>query len=149
MSGQNAPSVEEIEAAIKSFDWLQPALHGGSPCFHICDDGRFCGRAERWPGHTDKDPGSHAHVSMLDFFHGQMGRLMKENISLKLAMGDGLIACHDKLEAERNKAADLADTLRFYGDSYNYTADAFGESSVGNDRGREARAALTKAGERL
>lgn len=34
-------------------DWIQVVLNGGPPCFHICEDGRFCGRAERWEGHED------------------------------------------------------------------------------------------------
>lgn len=44
-----------LEAA-KEMDWQQVVLNGGPPCFHLCDDGRFCGRAERWDGHKDEDP---------------------------------------------------------------------------------------------
>lgn len=32
-------------------DWHQVVLNSGPPCFHLSDDGRFCGRAERWDGH--------------------------------------------------------------------------------------------------
>ncbi len=35
-------------------DWTQVALNGGPPCFHL-ENGRFCLRAARWDGHTDKD----------------------------------------------------------------------------------------------
>lgn len=38
-------------AAARNMDWGQVAGHGGPPCFHLEDDGRFCGRAERWEGH--------------------------------------------------------------------------------------------------
>lgn len=34
-------------------DWQQVVLNGGPPCFHLCDDGRFCGRAAAWDGHED------------------------------------------------------------------------------------------------
>jgi hypothetical protein len=41
-------------------DWTQVVLNGGSPCFFLergAPHGatRFCLRAERWAGHTDKD----------------------------------------------------------------------------------------------
>jgi len=39
-----------VEAADK-MDWQQVVLNGGPPCFHIEDDGKFCGRAQRWDGH--------------------------------------------------------------------------------------------------
>jgi len=32
-------------------DWEQAALNGYSYCFCVGDDGRFCGRADFWPGH--------------------------------------------------------------------------------------------------
>jgi hypothetical protein len=46
-------------------DWEQVRLNGGPPCFALPGDtfnGRpkYCGRAERWPGH---DGGSHAFVA--------------------------------------------------------------------------------------
>lgn len=37
--------------ATKAMDWMQPVLNDSPPCFHVGDDGRFCGRAERWDGH--------------------------------------------------------------------------------------------------
>lgn len=41
-------------------DWQQVVLNGGPPCFHIAEDGRFCGRAKRWDGHDS----IHAFVSL-------------------------------------------------------------------------------------
>ena len=38
--------------ACRRMDWAQVRLHGGEPCFHIESDGRFCGRARRWDGHS-------------------------------------------------------------------------------------------------
>lgn len=46
-----------IIKAAENMDWQQVILNGGPPCFHLDEDGRFCGRAKRWPGH-DK-PGNH------------------------------------------------------------------------------------------
>jgi hypothetical protein len=39
--------------AAATMDWQQVVLNGGPPCFHLAEDGHFCGRAERWPGHGD------------------------------------------------------------------------------------------------
>jgi hypothetical protein len=52
----------KIEAAAEQMDWAQVALNGGPPCFHVGDDGRFCGRAQRWDGHDDL----HRFVSLAD-----------------------------------------------------------------------------------
>lgn len=43
-------------------DWQQVVLNGGPPCFAQLDDeeGRYCGRAERWEGHD----GEHKFVSL-------------------------------------------------------------------------------------
>lgn len=43
-------------------DWQQVVLNGGPPCFHLCEDGSFCGRAKRWAGHNDM----HQFVSLYD-----------------------------------------------------------------------------------
>lgn len=54
-----------VKAAIKAsehMDWQQVILNGGPPCFHICEDGRFCLRAKRWFGH--KYDAEHDFVSM-------------------------------------------------------------------------------------
>lgn len=45
-------AVTKILQAASHVDWKQVALHGGdAPCFHVCDDGRFCLRTLMWPGH--------------------------------------------------------------------------------------------------
>lgn len=43
-----------LEAA-KHMDWQQVVLNGGPPCFHLEEDGYFCGRAERWHDHGTHD----------------------------------------------------------------------------------------------
>lgn len=42
-----------ILGAAKGMDWPQVTLNHkyGVPCFHVGDDGFFCGRAKRWDGH--------------------------------------------------------------------------------------------------
>lgn len=45
-----APAGSVIVAA-EHMDWMKVILNQGPPCFHVADDGRFCGRAERWDGH--------------------------------------------------------------------------------------------------
>lgn len=55
-------TAEEIAEAAKQMDWQQVVLNGGPPCFHVCEDGRFCGRAKRWDGHEDL----HKFVSLSD-----------------------------------------------------------------------------------
>jgi hypothetical protein len=59
--------VNKIQAA-ENFDWEQVVLNGGPPCFHLEEDGRFCGRAERWDGHKPfkKWPALHEFVSLAD-----------------------------------------------------------------------------------
>lgn len=58
-----------LENAALEMDWQQVVQNGGPPCFHLMDDGTFCGRAERWPGH-DVTPGEpyrsfdHPYVSL-------------------------------------------------------------------------------------
>lgn len=51
-----------ILVAAENMDWQQVVLNGGPPCFHICEEGHFCGRAQRWEGHGDL----HAFVSLAD-----------------------------------------------------------------------------------
>lgn len=48
--------------AANQMDWTQVVMNGGPPCFHVCDDGRFCGRAERWDGHE----AMHKYISLPD-----------------------------------------------------------------------------------
>ena len=47
--------------AAEQMDWQQVVLNGGPPCFRLCEDGRFCGRAERW--HSDD---THSFVTLVD-----------------------------------------------------------------------------------
>jgi hypothetical protein len=51
---------DKLAEAANNMDWQQVALNGGPPCFHLEEDGRFCGRAERWAGHGDV----HAYLSL-------------------------------------------------------------------------------------
>lgn len=51
--GQEAGFAAGVEAAAINMDWQQVVLNGGPPCFHLSEDGRFCGRAQRWDGHED------------------------------------------------------------------------------------------------
>jgi hypothetical protein len=46
-------------------DWEQVRQNGGPPCFHRMEDGRLCGRAERWFGH--KKDSDHEYVSLRQF----------------------------------------------------------------------------------
>lgn len=59
---------KKIFAAARKMDWQQVVMNGGPPCFHRTNE-RFCGRAERWPGH-DQIAGTsypfHAFVSLED-----------------------------------------------------------------------------------
>lgn len=42
----------QLIKAAAQMDWQQVVLNGGPPCFHLdTEDGRFCGRAQRWDGH--------------------------------------------------------------------------------------------------
>lgn len=52
----------KILIAAEHMDWGQVVCNGGPPCFHICDGGLFCGRAQRWDGHEDL----HKFVSLAD-----------------------------------------------------------------------------------
>jgi hypothetical protein len=49
--------------AAEQMDWQQVVLNGGPPCFHL-EDGRFCGRAQRWEGHDEM----HKFISLADLF---------------------------------------------------------------------------------
>lgn len=48
--------------AAMHMDWQQVALNGGPPCFHLCEDGHYCGRAQRWEGHGSM----HKYVPLMD-----------------------------------------------------------------------------------
>lgn len=53
----------ELLLAAERADWGQVVANGGPPCFHL-ENGRFCLRAEPWPGHGE--PGFHEFVSLRD-----------------------------------------------------------------------------------
>jgi hypothetical protein len=54
--------IKQILKAAEGMDWMQVVLNGGPPCFHL-ENGRFCGRAERWFGH-DNPAMDHEYVSL-------------------------------------------------------------------------------------
>jgi hypothetical protein len=61
-----SPAVRELVEAAKRMDWMQVVLNGEAPCFHIGDDGRFCGRAKRWIGHEKGVKCGHAFVAFAE-----------------------------------------------------------------------------------
>jgi hypothetical protein len=67
MREDDKPTYAELA---KECDWGQVVSNGGPPCFYVETDGtksRFCLRAERWRGHTDKDAWpEHQFVSLAD-----------------------------------------------------------------------------------
>lgn len=54
------PLVNLLPAA-ENMDWQQVVFNSGPPCFHLGENGRFCGRAERW--HNED---THKYVSLAD-----------------------------------------------------------------------------------
>ena len=49
--GTSMTDPDPVFRAAREMNWQQVALNGGPPCFFREEDGRFCGRAERWGGH--------------------------------------------------------------------------------------------------
>lgn len=43
-------ALQPLLNALRHIDWIQIILNQSAPCCFI-EDGRFCGRAERWAGH--------------------------------------------------------------------------------------------------
>jgi hypothetical protein len=58
--------LRSLLSAATNMDWKQVVINGGPPCFHLENDRRFCGRAERWFGHGD----NHKFVSLHDLLKG-------------------------------------------------------------------------------
>lgn len=56
-------SADPIIRAAEHFDWGQPGA-AWAPCFHLGNDGHFCGRAPFWDGH--RCGSSHHYVSLAD-----------------------------------------------------------------------------------
>jgi hypothetical protein len=56
--------VSKILLAAGGMDWQQVVRNNqyGPPCFHLDEDGRFCGRAKGWDGHDI----CHTYVSLYD-----------------------------------------------------------------------------------
>jgi hypothetical protein len=52
---RNVEREKALEVAARNMDWGQVVANGGPPCFHLQEDGTFCGRAQRWAGHGVKD----------------------------------------------------------------------------------------------
>jgi hypothetical protein len=50
---RSEPDSQELIKAAEQWDWVQIVLHEGEPCFHLCENGHFCGRAKSWAGHND------------------------------------------------------------------------------------------------
>ena len=65
LSREPAPASPDLVTAAEAMDWQQVVLNGGPPCFHIDDDGGFCGRAKGWEGHGMKET-FHPFVSLAD-----------------------------------------------------------------------------------
>lgn len=57
------PIPDPIITAAERFDWGQPCA-AWAPCFHLGNDGHFCGRAPWWDGHTHGS--SHRYQSLAD-----------------------------------------------------------------------------------
>lgn len=52
--------------AAEYMDWTQVVLNEGPPCFHVQDDGLFCGRAREWDGHKLRGGLIHKFRSLAD-----------------------------------------------------------------------------------
>ncbi len=48
-----------LQLAARNMDWGQVVMNGGPPCFQLCEDGRFCGRTDKWHGAD-----THAFISL-------------------------------------------------------------------------------------
>jgi hypothetical protein len=55
--------------AAKNMDWMQVVLNQGPPCFHVQNDGLFCGRAREWDGHKTRGGLIHKFRSLADLLH--------------------------------------------------------------------------------
>ena len=82
----------KIINAMANIDWQQHLMNAGG-CFHVEDDGRLCGRADRWAGHSE--PGFHMFVPLYV-------------AATKLAKGNALPALLDAAEERDRLKAKLA-----------------------------------------
>jgi hypothetical protein len=87
-------------------DWQQVALNGGPPCFYV-EDGRYCGRAQRWAGHHG-DPVVHEFVP-LEYVTAKpmcpLHRRIEDKGDMDLEIGNDCLAC------SLNERAELLATL--------------------------------------
>lgn len=60
-------TLDAIGRAAEHMDWQQVVLNGGPPCFYL-EGTKFCGRAERWPGH----PEMHGFISLFVLLREQV-----------------------------------------------------------------------------
>ena len=60
----------DLVKAAENMDWRQVVSNGGPPCFHLCKDGCFCGRTDKWAGHCDDV--SHRFISFAELLSGLM-----------------------------------------------------------------------------
>lgn len=92
-----------IIKAAEQMDWMQVVLNQGPPCFHLDpEDGRFCGRAERWDGHKtwEGSPRIHKFVSLADLL--KPNAKLTEACKLVLLFHDGGEWTNDKRLAWSN-----------------------------------------------
>jgi len=62
----------ELIKAAENMDWQQVVGNGGPPCFRLCEDGNFCGRAQRWDGHRRGDSPNHEFLSLADLLRANL-----------------------------------------------------------------------------
>lgn len=69
---REAPRQATVDQHHPWMDWEQVRLNGGPPCFHLDPEhegNRFCGRAQRWFGHTvnESQYPDHRFISLDDY----------------------------------------------------------------------------------
>jgi hypothetical protein len=80
-------------ATTPQMDWGQVVLNGGPPCFFV-EGSRYCGRAERWAGHSD--PTFHKFVP-LEYVTAKpmcpVHQKIEDNGDMDLEIGNDCLAC--------------------------------------------------------
>jgi hypothetical protein len=71
-------TVTPDEKAAEQMDWIQVVLNGGAPCFHVCEDNKFCGRAERWHLREDAHKFRPLHEMLKDQFDLGVNEALKQ-----------------------------------------------------------------------
>lgn len=98
-----ALAAQLIEAA-KRIDWVQIGLNGDG-CFHL-EDGRFCLRGHRWPGHGGRNP-----VHLYEPLYVAMTRIAKASdaapaLAALVEAGDAMRAYFDETTLTMNRIRD-------------------------------------------